>query len=278
MTSRTMPWDESADELLTQPREHRRAQVEPGVWFERRATSDSASFRLFCFPNAGGGSSAFQSWEHELPATVEVWAVQLPGRGARAAEPVHRRLGPLVAALHEAIEPHLDVPFAFFGHSMGALVAFELTRQLRRAGAAQPAGLFLAAFRAPQLPNPYIKIYHLPDEVLKTVLLNEGTPDLVLRNDTVMSALLPTIRADFEVCDTFEYVQEPPLSMPISVFGGEEDLLVGRDALEPWNVQTAAKFELTMLPGTHFFVHSARDLLLAEISRNLETAIFEQGT
>jgi surfactin synthase thioesterase subunit len=155
---------------------------------------------------------------------------------------------------------------------MGALVAFELARRLRETGAPEPAHLFLAAFRAPQLANPNIKIYHLPDEVLKTVLLKEGTPQQVLENDELMRALLPTLRADFELCDTYRYADESPLRMPLSVFGGHQDVRVGRSDLEPWRDQAAGPFRLAMLPGSHFFLHSAQDLLLTELVSDLRAA------
>jgi surfactin synthase thioesterase subunit len=155
---------------------------------------------------------------------------------------------------------------------MGALVAFELARRLRSRGQPEPVHMFLAAFRAPQLPNPNIKIYHLPDEVLMTVLLKEGTPVQVLSNNELMRALLPTLRADFELCDTYEYRVEPPLRMPVSVFGGHQDVRVSRSDLEPWRLQAAGPFRLAMIPGSHFFLHSAQDLLLSELIRDLGIA------
>jgi medium-chain acyl-[acyl-carrier-protein] hydrolase len=190
------------------------------------------------------------------------------------AEAPIRRIEPLVGALHEAITGLLDKPYAFFGHSMGALVAFELARRLRRAGDPAPAHLFLAAFRAPQLPNPNIKIWYLPDDVLKTVLRKEGTPAKVLDNEELMRALLPTLRADFELCETYEYRDEPPLATPMTVFGGSHDVRVSRDDLEQWRAQAAGHVRISMLPGSHFFVHSGQDLLLSEICRELGTAGF----
>lgn len=246
------------------------------AWFVRHGSADPA-LRLFCFSYAGGGTTVFRGWGDHLPDQVEVCAVQLPGRESRAAEPSYRRLVPLVADLHTAIAPLLDRPFALFGHSMGALVAFELARQLRRAGAPQPERLFLAAFRAPQLPNPNIRIYHLPDEVLKTVLAKEGTPQDVLDNDELMRALLPTLRADFELCDTYEYLPEAPLSVPVSVFGGQHDVRVGRADLDQWKVQAGNGFGLTMLPGSHFFIHGSQDLLLAQLTSELQATMLSEG-
>lgn len=247
------------------------AYASPGDadWFVRHAAVGVPELRLFCFPYAGGGGSVFRTWSELLPAGVDLWAAQLPGRESRVGEPALRRLDPLVEALYEAILPRLDLPYAFFGHSMGALVAFELTRRLRRAGAPQPSRLLLAAFRAPQLPNPNIRIHHMPDEVLKTVLRKEGTPPEVLDNVELMRALLPMLRADFELCDTYGYRDEPPLTMPVSVFGGDQDVRVSRGDLGMWRVQAGGPFRLVMLPGSHFFLHSSQDLLLTEVSREL---------
>lgn len=245
------------------------AQAASDPWIIRYRQNAQASLRLFCFSYAGGGASVFRSWADFLPQEVEVCAIQLPGREYRIGEPAYRRLGPLVQALSEAIAPYLDRPFAFFGHSMGALVSFELARHLRRTQQRQPICLFLAAYRAPQLPNPNIKIYHLPQEVFKVVLRAEGIPEMVLQNDELMQAMLPTLRADFELCDTYEYQEEAPLWCPISIFGGQEDVRISMSDLEAWSIHSDVAWSLTMLPGSHFFLHSAQDLLLAALSQNL---------
>jgi len=257
--------------LLERLRRRRATAVPPPQWVLPSPARPSAKLRLFCFSYAGGGASMFRSWTRSLPAEVEVCAIQLPGRETRMSEPAHRRLGPLVDALAEQVLPLLDRPYAFFGHSMGALVAFELARELRRVAAAGPERLLLAAYRAPHLPNPNIRIHHLPDEVLKIVLQNEGTAQSVLQNEELMKVVLPTLRADFELCDTHEHVTDAPFECPVSIFGGVDDIRVRPADLEGWRCQAAGEFSVEMFPGAHFFLHSAHVPLLAAVDRRLRT-------
>jgi surfactin synthase thioesterase subunit len=152
---------------------------------------------------------------------------------------------------------------------MGALVSFELARHLRRTGRPQPIGLYLAAYRAPHLPNPNIKIYHLPSEVFKVVLRAEGIAEMILQNEELMQAMLPTLRADFELCDTYEFREETPLEYPFAIFGGLEDVRIGAGDLEAWPMHSSAACSLAMFPGAHFFLHSAQDQLCAAIAERL---------
>jgi len=242
----------------------------PDEWVVRYRQNGQVRLRLFCFPYAGGGASIFRPWPDALPSEVEICGIQLPGREYRLSEgPAYTRLAPLVQALAGAIYPYLDRPFAFYGHSMGALVSFELARQLRRTYDRHPVCMYLAAFRAPQLPNPNVKIYHLPSEVFKVVLRADGVPERLLQNEELMQVMLPTLRADFELCDTYEYREEPPLDCPFLVFGGLEDVRVSAADLEAWTIHSSATCCLSMLPGSHFFLHTAQDLLLTAISQDL---------
>ncbi|MBV9689306.1 MAG: thioesterase [Ktedonobacteraceae bacterium] len=242
-------------------------------WIVRYRQNEQARLRLFCFPYAGGGASIFRPWLDGLPSEVELCGIQLPGRENRLAEPAYTRLAPLVQRLADALYPYLDRPFAFYGHSMGALVSFELARQLRRTHDKHPVCLYLAAYRAPQLPNPNIKIYHLPSEVFKVVLRAEGIPDMILQNEELMQAMLPTLRADFELCDTYEYREEPPLACPFTIFGGLEDVRVHAADLEAWSLHSSTTCSQFLFSGSHFFLHAAQHLLLAAISRGLEVQL-----
>ena len=239
-------------------------------WIIRYRPNEQARLRLFCFPYAGGGASLFRSWLEALPPEIELCGIQFPGRESRLGESAYTRLVPLVQTLADAILPYLDRPFAFYGHSMGALVSFELARQLRRTHDRHPVSLYLAAYRAPQLPNPNIKIYHLPEEMFKVILRAEGIPEMILQNKELMRAMLPTLRADFELCDSYEYREEQPLACPFFIFGGLEDVRVSAADLEFWPVHSNSLCHLSMLPGSHFFLHSAQDLLLSAITQDLQ--------
>ncbi len=239
-------------------------------WIIRYRQNAQASLRLFCFSYAGGGASVFRAWADLLPQEVEVCCIQLPGHETRFREPAYTHLAPLIQDLADVIYPYLDRPFAFFGHSMGALVSFELARQLRRTYDKHPVRLCLAAFRAPHLKNPNIKIYHMPSEVFKVVMRADGIPESILQNEEFMQAMLPILRTDYEVCDTYKYTEEPPLECPFSIFGGLEDIRIGIDDLEAWRIHSCVSSSLAMLPGPHLFLHGAQDLLLAAIAQDLE--------
>ncbi len=238
--------------------------------------NSQAKLRLFCFHYAGGGASSFRNWSDNLPLSVEVCSVELPGRGFRLMEAAFTSLDPLVQAIADALIPRLDKPFAFFGHSMGGLVSFELTRLLRSKYNLNPVHLFVSARRAPQLPNPEPSIHNLPEhEFLDELRELGGTPQEVLENVELMQLLLPTLRADFTVIETYAYTAEPPLDCPIATFGGLQDREVSYDQLNAWQEQTNAAFSLHMLPGNHFFLHSAQSLLLKLLSQDLHRLVCE---
>jgi medium-chain acyl-[acyl-carrier-protein] hydrolase len=248
-------------------------------WLAYREVNPRARLRLFCFPYAGGGASAYRGWAAALPADVEVCPVQLPGRESRLREPAFERPEPLIAALADLLQGHLDLPFAFFGHSMGAMISFELAREQRRRGAPLPLHLFVSARRAPQVPAREEPIHDLPEpEFLAKLRELNGTPEEVLQHAELMRLLMPVLRADFAVNETYGYRQEEPLGMGISAFGGLGDHEVTRDDLALWSEHTRGPFRLRMLPGDHFFLHSGRDLIaesmardLAEVDRRAET-------
>jgi medium-chain acyl-[acyl-carrier-protein] hydrolase len=229
-----------------------------------------ARLRLFCFPYAGGGASAYRGWAASLPDDVEVCPVQLPGRESRLREPPFQQPEPLVAALADALRAHLDLPFAFFGHSMGAMLSFELARELRRRGDTLPLHLFVSGRRAPQVPNREEDIHALPEpEFLVKLRELNGTPEEVLQHAELMRLLIPVLRADFSVNETYVFRPEEPLDLGISAFGGLGDQEVTREDMVGWSEHGRGPFRLRMLPGDHFFLHSARDLVTESVARDL---------
>jgi medium-chain acyl-[acyl-carrier-protein] hydrolase len=231
----------------------------------------AADTRLFCFPYAGGGTISFHSWKNNLPENIEICAIELPGRGMQRKLPPFTQLEPLIQAIAVNILPHLDKPFAFFGHSMGAIISFELTRFLRKNYAIEPLHLLVSGRRAPQISSQEPFLHTLPEpEFLDELRQLNGTPDVVLNNTELMQLLLPILRADFAVIETYVYKEELPLNIPITAFGGLQDPEANFTELEAWRQQTNATFSLQMLPGDHFFLHSAENLLLYSISRALD--------
>ncbi len=243
-------------------------------WITCPQPNPQAKLRLFCFPYAGGRAWNFRTWANQLPSIFEVNAIELPGRGWRLAEPLCQRLEPLVEAIASAIFPALDRPLAFFGHSMGGLIAFELARRLRQNYGLLPAHLIISGRRAPQVPNPHPPIHALPESAfLAEIRRFNGTPAEVLENADLMEILLPILRADFTVVETYRYLAESPLNCPITVLGGLEDPETNEYLLQAWQEQTTEAFSLQMLPGDHFFVHSAQSRLLELLAEALEQTI-----
>ncbi len=240
------------------------------LWIVRPKPNPQAFLRLFCFPYAGGGASVFRAWPDDLPAGVEVCSVQLPGRESRLKEPLFTRLPPLVQTLARVLRSYMNMPFAFFGHSVGTLVSFELARELRRQSAPGPLYLFVAGRWAPQIPDPDPPIHQLPEPEFREELRRfNGTPELVLQHNELMSLLLPTLRADFEINETYAYTADEPLDCPIFAFGGLQDVKVSQEGLAAWRAHTRSNFKLRLFPGDHFFLHSARTLVLQALSQDL---------
>jgi medium-chain acyl-[acyl-carrier-protein] hydrolase len=242
-------------------------------WIAAGRSAPFAGLRLFCLPYAGGGASLFHAWVEPLAPSIDVRPVQLPGRENRLPERPFDALDPLVVALADAIEPQLDAPYALFGYSMGALIVFELARTLVRTGARAPVKLLAAAHRAPHLEDPGPDIHALPEaRFIQAIRRLHGTPDEVLDHPELRSLLLPLLRADFTLCETYRYRAGEPLDCPIVAFGGTQDSDISRRELEAWREHTRARFTLRMLPGGHFFLHTVRSALLAAISEELAPA------
>ncbi|MEV4224411.1 alpha/beta fold hydrolase [Nonomuraea sp. NPDC049725] len=240
-------------------------------WLREPAAS-SGRLRLVCFPHAGAGASAYSGWAQLLAPAVRVVSVQLPGREERIKEPRHERLEPLLDALLPELRQEPEVPFAFLGHSMGALIAYEATRRLAEAGAALPVRLFVSGHGAPHLPyrNPHIS--RLPGEqFLAAVRALNGFPAEVLREPALAALVAPTLRSDFSVCENYRHRPGEPLGCPISVFGGTTDDVWQGD-LAQWRSLTSRDFRLRMFSGDHFFIHAERERVIHAIAEDLGVA------
>jgi medium-chain acyl-[acyl-carrier-protein] hydrolase len=238
-------------------------------WWTVPAPNPRAAVTLLCLAYAGGSPSMFRSWPGGLPGDIEIWAVHLPGRTSRLSEPLLTRVTDLIDQVGEALLPEVDRPFACFGHSLGGLLAFELARWFRRRHHL-PAHLFVSGRRAPQAPSDDPPVYTKNDQDLLAYVddLNR-LPAEVRENEELLAIVLRTLRADFELGDTYHYVDEPPLACPITAFGGSTDCETLQGRLGTWRAQTTARFEEHVLEGGHFFLESNRQELLKLVAAHL---------
>ena len=241
------------------------------LWVSCTKPSAQTQIRLFCFPYAGAGSTIFNAWSNLLLPEIELYLVHLPGREKRIKEAPYKQLLPLTEKLTEALYRYLDRPFAFFGHSMGALVSFEVVRQLRSRFSLNPVRLIVSGKHPPHVPDPHPDIHHLPDDELITESerLYGSLPKIISEDLEVLKFFLPIMRADFTLVETYQYLPAAPLECPITVFGGDQDNSVSGNELSRWSEQTVAGFNLKMFPGNHFFIQDNRGALVQEIKKEL---------
>ena len=226
-------------------------------WFSHHKSNPDAKLRLFCFPYAGGGPGLFREWSDLLAPEVEVFPVHYPGRESRLMEPGYSNLDTLISRLLPEIEPCLDRPFVFFGYSLGALVAFELTRALRRLQLPEPELLMLAAAGAPHMARKIKPIHALPDdEFIEELRKFNATPEEVLEQKELMKLLLPSLRNDFSILNTYELKEEKKLNVDFSVYTAGEDRLAPLEEVRSWNEYTSGNFNLNIFENDHFFIHA----------------------
>lgn len=240
-------------------------------WLVTTGQKPAARLRLICFSPAGTGAASFRGWADLAPSWLEVCAVQLPGRETRLREAPIADLEVLVPRLGAAIAPALDRPFAFYGHSLGSIVAFETARLLRRAGGPLPAAFFVGASRPPQLPWPDPPVRELPDLALLEEVHRryDSVPEVVMAEAELRELLTPALRADMALIETYRYRPEMPFEFPIHVFGGAADHKVGRADLVQWQEQTLGAFDLRHFPDGHLFLLPRKRELIAAIGATL---------
>ncbi len=243
-------------------------------WLKVWSTSQQSPLRLFCFPYAGGSATLFRHWPEGISQKVEVWAVELPGRGHRFSEPLMTQLTNVVSAVSNAIAPYLDRPYILFGHSLGALLAYEVVRSLQQQGQVEPAHLVVSGRNAPHFPVSVPPIHALPDpELIAAIRRYDGTPEAVLANSELLDLFLPILRADFTILETYEHRSMPPLSCPIRVYGGTADTHTKPEGLAAWQQQTRGPFTQKLFSGDHFFLQSQQASLLSDLSTLAEQII-----
>jgi medium-chain acyl-[acyl-carrier-protein] hydrolase len=238
-------------------------------WLFTQAPKPNPPLRLICFPYAGGSAQVYRNWHKRLPE-LEVTALQYPGRGTRMFEPPCTSAQQMVDGITEALLPLLDRPFALFGYSLGSLLAFEVARNLRRQHGLAPVHLFVAARKAPQVPLTGRITHKLSDpEFIEEISRMGGTPKEILENDDLMKLVLPTLRADFQVNETYEFVAEAPFDIPMTAFGGLHDDRATEAQIAAWGEHTRAAFEYRMFDGDHFFLNPLEQELVQAVANEL---------
>ena len=240
------------------------------TWWEVLKPNRSATIRLFCFPYGGGSGLIFRPWQAQLPSFVELYCLQLPGRSKRIKEPPLTRSREVVTEAAKALLPLTDRRFAFFGHSLGAVISFEVARWLLSNEQRLPEMLFVSGRRAPQIADDGEPTQEMNDEEFVARLSElQGTPPELLADKEFLQFILPTLRADFKMIETYEYVEGGPLPCFITAFGGTEDEESHEGRLEAWSRQTSRGFSQYMIEGNHFFLHNRERELLRLLRREL---------
>ena len=234
----------------------------------------AAKVRLFCFPYAGAGPQVYRNWPQKLSRFIEFFAVQLAGRGTRLNERPYTSVVNAAEDLIGSFERYLDKPIVLFGHSLGALMCFELAHRLRDKYGIEPSLLIVSGRGAPQVPNDDPPTYDLPDpEFINELRRLNGTPSEVLEHTALMELMLPIIKADFKMSETYTFIERPPLNCPLVAMGGINDPGLDRNSLEAWGELTKGSFSMHMVPGDHFMIHSAESAVVGWVNHDLNAVI-----
>lgn len=240
-------------------------------WLRISQPNPGAHLRLFCFPYAGGAASIYRTWYQHLPPTIEVCAVQLPGRENRIKEAPFTDAETLVQALIPQLLPYLDRPFALFGHSMGTILAYELARQLVDRQLV-PTQLFVSGRRAPYLPPRERNLHTLSSDDHFLAALQErynNIPALILEEPELRALFLPLLRADMTLVESYLWRDQSPLPCPMTAFGGDADPWTTETDLQAWQCLTHGAFDLHLFSGGHFYLNEAHEALLARVAATL---------
>jgi medium-chain acyl-[acyl-carrier-protein] hydrolase len=245
-----------------------------GDWFERRSGGEDAGIRLFCFPHAGGGAALFRPWHARLAPGVQVLPVVLPGRERRWRETPYTRMGELIEPLFDALTAELNRPYAFFGHSMGAAIAYAMAQRLALTSFEPPRALVVSGRQPPHLPPRRTPIHHLPEnEMIERVSALGGTPAEVVKDRELLRAFLPGMRADFELNETYVPAPQARLSVAVTALVGDRDPLIEPADMSAWGELTTGRFVLRVFDGNHFYLRDGRP----DVMRAVREAILTGG-
>jgi medium-chain acyl-[acyl-carrier-protein] hydrolase len=245
-------------------------------WFLRLSQgARTPTSRLFCFPHAGGAASAYRLWPSGLPADLDVFGAQLPGRANRLGEPALSAIADIVLGLAPALRGLSELPFVFYGHSTGALIAVQLARALAMSGGPLPKHLIVSGRRPPHVADVAAPMHPLSDESLVAEVQRRygGIPPEVLEDPEFLSLVLPSLRGDITANETFRDDSSPPLACPITVFGARGDEHTPLPHLEEWRRVTSRSFDLRMFEGGHFFLHDNRTPVLESVRLILNSSL-----
>ena len=229
--------------------------------------------RLICLPHAGGGASGFHPLAALLPRDIEMLTVQLPGRESRLSEPPFRRMAPLIDALTDAVSPLLDRPYALFGHSMGALIAYELGRAFERDRLPLPRTTIVSGRRAPTVPNTEAPLHRLPDDQFVEALVAryDAIPKVIRDEPELMALFMPVLKADFEIFESHHHVDEPPLASALGIYGGRADPQTRQ--MDGWANLYAGAARTRLFDGGHFYLADQRRALADALAEDVLAAV-----
>lgn len=251
------------------------------LWFfrKRKADKEQVKYRLFLFPPAGGDGSTYLHWEEKVPDFVETCFLKLPGRGPRILEPAIDNIDELTEQIADAIEPYTDLPFLFFGHSMGGLIAYGLTQKMQERNLTLPKRIIISSIKAPNYMNKFTesltndnddKLYKKSDEeFLARISELGGIPQVLLETRELLDLILPTFKSDIKLCETYDPDSAKVLDVPFDVFGGNKDVIATKEELNGWKSYTSQSCSITVFPGNHFYFIDNPNILLFQICSRL---------
>jgi surfactin synthase thioesterase subunit len=247
----------------------------PTSKFARQVAVAEPRTRLFCFPFAGGSAVMFAGWGERLKPEIEVWTALPRGRGMRFREMPFKTAAAMVEEYLSALRPFLEsrpnLPFAFYGHSLGGLLAFEITRRLQAEGLPMPAQVFVGASTPPHLGVIHEEIHHLPDPEFVMAIQERyaGIPAEVLKEPELMEIFLPALKADFAAYEQYRFEEMAPICCSLTAFAGASDKGIAPELIEEWGRHTEGEFLLRTVPGDHFFLTTSAEAVLGAIRESL---------